>query len=63
MVKTGHQFLHVFSVQNKANFYFIIDFNSIIQYKDELPYFSRCVTFSAVLSRIYSTLIIDKDQF
>ena len=37
--QTGHPFLHVSFVQNKINVYFIIDFNSIIQYKDELPYY------------------------
>ena len=34
-VQTGQSLLHVSFVQNKTNFYFIIDYNSIIQYKDE----------------------------
>ena len=53
IIETGHSFLQVSFVQNKQTF--IISLILTQSYKIRMNYLIiRCVTFSAVLSRIYS---------
>ena len=61
IVQTEHSFLHVSFVQNKTNFYFIIEYTQ--SYNIRMNYLIiRCVTFSAVLSRINSKYLTNRQR-